>query len=381
MMCGRFQQSGRIQGAAPAQPVRTREYAPTRVLLAALFLGAAVCVGCSDTFDTKELGVISPPEVFGDTSWVQQQPVWSGFNEPSDIHVGFEPFLYVAERAAHRITMLDLSGAIVGNSAEILRPTAIAQDYRMQLLVCGEFDTTIDGRTVTYGAIFRIDLVAAGHDIATAGVQRVYWDPLNTNRRYTGIAVLHDNGYYVTRTGPNNSSPVDPDDAVMLFDKDDNLRPRVEWPGLAVDGTGLATLTQPTGIATFPRPARDFLLTQRGEKSLFRMQWITQRTTGDVTQWESYYTPARDGSIDFLRVGLFSRPEDVALDGAGNVFVVDAGLDSVFVFNSSGFLAQAFGGLSQFRSPEGIAWFDRILYIADTGNNRILRFVLSTDLQ
>lgn len=338
-------------------------------------------IRCGDTFDTKDLGTITPPEVFGDTSYVLQQPVWGGFSEPADIHVGFEPFLFIAERGANRITMLDLSGAVVGSSARILRPTAVAQDYRMQLLVCGEFDTTIGGQAVTYGAIYRLDLVAAGHDITRATVRRVFWDPLNINRRYTGIAVLYNNSYYVTRSGPNNSSPVDPDDAVMLFDRNDQLRPRVEWPGMAIDGTGLATLTQPTGIATFRRNSNDFLITQRGEKSLFRMQWITQRTTGDVTQWESYYTPARDGSIDFLRVGLFDRPEDVATDGAGNVFVIDAGRDSLFAFNSSGFISQAFGGAAQFRAPEGLAWFDRILYIADTGNNRVLRFVLSTDLR
>ncbi len=338
-------------------------------------------VRCGDTFDTRDLGATNPPDSFGDTTYVQQQPVWGGFSEPADIHVGFEPFLYVAERGANRVTMLDVSGAIVGSSGLIRRPTAIAQDYRLRLLVCGEFDTTIGGQAATYGAVYRIDLVGAGHDIARAAIRRVYWDPLNTNRRYTGVAVLRDNSYYVTRTGPNNSSPVDPDDAVMLFDRNDQLRPRVEWPGMAIDGTGLATLTQPTGIATFPRASNDFLLTQSGEKSLFRMQWITQRTTGDVTQWESYYTPARDGSIDFLRVGLFNRPEDVATDGAGNVFVVDAGLDSVFVFNASGFIAQAFGGPAQFMAPEGLAWFDRILYIADTGNNRVLRFVLSTDLR
>ncbi len=358
---------------------RTRH---TYVLDAAVVLIALLTLEhCGDTFDTRDLGATAPPDVYGDTSYVLQQPVWNGFSEPADIHAGFEPFLYVAERGANRITMLDLSGTVVGSSAPIRRPTAIAQDYRLQLLVCGEFDTTIGGQDVTYGGIYRIDLVAAGHDIARASVRRVYWDPLNINRRYTGVAVLSNNSYYVTRTGSNNNSPVDPDDAVMLFDKADQLRPRVEWPSLGIDGTGLATLTQPTAIATFPRPGTDFLMTQRGEKSLFRMQWITQRTTGDVTQWESYYTPARDGGIDFLRIGLFTRPEDVVTDGSGNVFVVDAGLDSVFAFNASGYISQAFGGPTQFRSPEGLACFDRILYVADTGNNRILRFVLSTDLR
>lgn len=354
-------------------------FRPLTVLcsLPLLLLAAA----CGDTFDTKDLGATAPPDVYGDTTYVQLQPAWTGFVEPADVHVGFEPFIFVSERGADRVTMLDLAGRIVGSSRALRHPDALAQDHRLDLLVCGEFDTTIDGRAVTFGALYRIDLVEARHGIAGAPVHRVYFDPLNPNRRYTGITVMADNSYYVTRTGPNNSSPVDPDDAVMLFDAQDGLRPRVEWPGLSVDGTGLATITRPTGITSFPRAGSDFVFTQMGDKSLFRTQWITQRTTGDVAQWESYYTPARDGNLDFLRVALFSRPEDVAVDGAGSIYVVDAVKDSVFQFDNSGFLTQAFGGPALFSGPEGLAHFDRTLYIADTRNNRILRFVLSTESQ
>lgn len=345
--------------------------------LSALLLTAA----CGDTFDTDELGATAPPDTYGDTSYVLQQPIWTGFSAPSDVHLGFEPFIYVAERDGNRITMMDLSGTSIGSSAPVDRPTAISQDHRLDLLVCGEFDTTIGGRAATFGAIYRIHMVDAGHNIASARVERVYFDPLNPDRRFTGIAVMENNTYYVTRTGPNNASLVDPDDAVMLFDTDDTPRPRVEWPGLSVDGTGLATITKPTGITTLSRPTNDFIFTQQGEKSLFRTQWITQRTSGDVTQWESFYTPARDGDLDFLRVSLFDRPEDVTVDEAGNIYVIDAGLDSLFKFNNSGFITQAFGGPEEFLRPEGVAFFDRTLYIADTGNDRILRYVLSTELE
>jgi hypothetical protein len=344
-------------------------------------LALLIVASCGDTFDTKELGATAPPDSYGDTSYVLKQPIWTGFNQPSDVHVGFEPFIYVSERGADRVTMLDLSGRIIGSSPSIRRPDALSQDHRLDLLVCGEFDTTIDGRQVTFGAIYRMELVAALHNIASVPVRRIYFDPLNQNRRYTGIAILPDNSYYVTRTGPNNISPIDPDDAIMLFGADDELRPRVQWPGLSIDGTGLATLTHPTGITTFTRAGSDFVFTQSGSKSLFRVQWITQRITGDVAQWESYYTPTRDGDLDFLRVSLFSNPEDVTTDDGGNIYVIDAARDSLFQFNPSGFLTQAFGGPTQFASPEGVAYFDRTLYIADTQNNRILRYVLSTDLR
>ncbi len=354
---------------------KTKYTFPLLIALTALLASA-----CGDTFDASDLGTTAPPDSYGDTSYVLQQPIWTGFEEPADVHLGFEPFIYVAERGAHRVTMLDVAGTVIGSSSEILRPTAISQDYRLDLLVCGEFDTTIGGRQATFGAIYRVHLVDAGHSIAGARVERVYFDALNPDRRFTGVTVLGDNSYYVTRTGPNNSSLVDPDDAVMLFNREDELRPRVEWPGLSIDGTGLATMTVPTSISTISPYSSDFLFTQKGEKSLFRAQWITQRTTGDITQWESFYSPARDGDLDLLRVSLFDRPEDITADDAGNIFVIDAGLDSLFRFTSSGFITQAFGGKEQFDEPEGVAYFDRTLYIADTGNNRILRFVLSTEL-
>ena len=45
----------------------------------------------------------------------------------------------------------------------------------------------------------------------------------------------------------------------------------------------------------------------------------------------------------------------------------------------------SFGGTglssTQFRSPSGVAYFDKILYVADAGNSRILRFKLTTDFE
>ncbi|MDZ4698359.1 MAG: hypothetical protein SH809_01530 [Rhodothermales bacterium] len=38
-------------------------------------------------------------------------------------------------------------------------------------------------------------------------------------------------------------------------------------------------------------------------------------------------------------------------------------------------------GALQFRNPNGVAYFDRVVYVADTGNNRISRFKLNTDFE
>ena len=336
---------------------------------------------CTDTFDVNEIHKPKQSQNFGDTTYVLQSPTWTGFNQPKDVHVGFEPFIYVADAGNNRIAMLDLAGNLIGYSPFIQNPNALTQDRKLNLLVCGEFDTTINGQKITFGAIFKLDLFAAQHDISKARVERVYFDLLSPNRKFVGISALADNSFYVARTGPNNASIVDPDDAIMLFTKNGIPLTRSYWPYLSVDGTGLSTLTQPTGLATFTTSSTDFIYTQKGSNSLFRTQWITYRSSGDVSGWESYFTPSRDAGTDFIQVNLFKQPEDVATDPAGNIFVIDAGKDSLYKFNRAGMLEQAFGGSSELKAPEGVAFFDKTLYIADTGNNRVLRYVLSTDVK
>jgi len=64
---------------------------------------------------------------------------------------------------------------------------------------------------------------------------------------------------------------------------------------------------------------------------------------------------------------------------------VDAGRHHLLKFNSSGMEMHSFGelgsGEKQFNRSMGVAYFDKTVYVADTGNNRILRFKLSTDIQ
>jgi hypothetical protein len=57
----------------------------------------------------------------------------------------------------------------------------------------------------------------------------------------------------------------------------------------------------------------------------------------------------------------------------------------MYKFNNAGrLLPESFGNpegsLSVFNNPKGISYFNKIIYIADTDNNRIVRYKLSTEL-
>ena len=349
--------------------------------------------GCNeDKFDLSTLPT-GGSAVVGETTYVQLNPPWLGFNQPQGVIVGNESFVYVADTENDRVVMLDLSGRIVGISQPIRRPIAIAQDRRLQLLVCAQLDTLLPGQIAptSFGALYRLDLPSAGHLIAAATPQRIFFEPSDSTRRYTGVATLYDNSYYLTRVGPKNElSRVDRDIAVLLFGKNDVLISPVTQ-NFSPDGTGLLSIHQITGIATMPTGRSvEYVFTQTETSPgaimpLYKVQWIRLITEGQTTNYVSKFYPSVDGDIDLLRINRFSRPSGVALDPSSILFVTDAALDSVFRFNARGVEQYSFGGTGsgdkQLRSPSGIAYFDKTLFVADRGNNRIVRFKLSTDLR
>jgi hypothetical protein len=323
----------------------------------------------------------------GDTVYVQQYPVWSGFNHPSAILLGNEPFIYVADTYNDRIAMLDLTGRVLGYSKTIKRPIALAEDKTLNLIVCAQFDTLLPGKSTptTFGAVYKIDMVAVSHSISDGTIRRVFYEPTDSVRRYTGVATLFDNRYYITRTGTKNEvTRVDKDIAVLLFSSTDQLVSPVS--NLIPDGTGLLSIHNLTGIATLPTGRSvEFVVSQTGDNCLYKVQWIRLVSEGQTTNYLSKFYPSVDGDIDILRINRFQSPRGVTLDPSGNLFVVDGQTDSLYRFSTRGIERYSFGGTGfgekQFREPSGVAYYDKTIYVADAGNNRIVRFKLSTDIR
>lgn len=342
-------------------------------------------ISCGEEIPLSQFPINEQPPVIGDTVYILQNPLWTGFNEPVDIYVGNEPVLYIADKGNNRIVQMDLSGAVISYSNFILHPKKIAQDRNYDLLViANKLDTIPPNILDTVDAVYRFKLRENGGVIAGVVPRMVFKSSQPTplpgdHGKLTGVATYYDNYYLVTRSGPHNSSLIDPDNAIFKIDKFDNTVPVPErLPGFEVEGQGLMSLMQISSAATFPNNNRDLIYTQIFPEAVFKVQWVVWDDVNGT--YIPKFTPEQ--MVDLLRNGLFTQPEDVTVDNLGNIYVVDAGKDSLYKFNSLGAKkSESFGGPTQFSSPMGVAFYYKTLYIADSGNDRVLRFILSTDIR
>ncbi len=351
---------------------------------------------CENKFDITQFNAnTGNTNIAGDTLYVQTGEAIAGFNHPEDIIIGKEPdpFIYVADTQNDRVVLMNRAGQILGFKS-VKKPVAITQDYRLNLIVCAEFDTLVNGAPKTYAAVYKIDLVSANHQIGQAPIKRLLPRTSDLNRpqlKYTGAAAFYDNSFYITRTGSNNTSFVDPDNSILIFHpkkfyskgEGDTLIGRV--PNIDPLSSGLVSANQISSISAFNQKNIDFIITLTGNNS-FKTQWLQYIVTPLDAKYESRFR-ASDG-VSFVKPGRFKMPEGVTIDNSGNIYVADAGLDSVFKFNAFGDELQAIGGFETtakvnpiLSEPHAVAYFDRIVYVADTGHNRIVRYILSTDLR
>jgi len=379
-------------------------------------------MGCEGFFGTKtDIDFLDVP-VFNDreVAYVPVQPVWEGFVYPTDIITGYDELIYVADSGASEIVSFDQAGNELGRF-EIPGLSAIAQDQRLNLLVTGTIDTTVGSEVFTLPAVYRLDLFDGTNyglqyaRIDTVLVHPFYFkagDPVRSNEsvRFLGIATMKDNFYYVSRTGPANLATQfgGPDDAILLFDGEDKfITPLVISTSLGnvrdyfKSPRGITTTAQPPqdGI---PNTTRDFFFTAVDEDLLLKVQRIDQEITPNGASFKLNNLTLGDTSDadGFLyEPGRFRQPVDIALAGdqTGYIFVVDASKDSLYQFNGLGFegvrpppssdetkvIRSSFGGtgigLTEFNEPRAVAYLREIVYVADAGNGRVLRFQLTTD--
>lgn len=245
------------------------------------------------------------------------------------------------------------------------------------------------------------------------------------NVEITGLTILADNSVYISRRGPQNNTNqiAAPDNTVLEFARiEENGVPTNKMTNVRQITTlnptnpSLRSAVRLSSIASFVTPPqrdrltddRSFLIAQASQAQNidFRVLWINAVETTDGLIFEqnsSLLTQDTSQANGFLyEPGKFQMPTDIAFSGDDDafIFVVDSETDSLYQFQSNGQegvnppvgadadskkIVVSFGGEGagpkQFMNPSGVAYYRTIVYVADTGNNRIARFKLTTDFE
>ena len=280
-----------------------------------------------------------------DRIWGTQGTGEGQFNDPCGVAVDHGGNVYIPDRGNHRVQTFTSNGTYItqfGSSQVTWSPRAIAVDNASTAYITNDSTNLID-RLSADGTLTRLQQELA-----------------NMTARIQGIAVDNARNLYVTDSGTNTVQRLDPNGAF------------VSLIGGSLGGSALGQFSNPGGIAVDGTGTIYVADTDNG-----RIQ-----TFGPNGTFESIF-----GGLGFPAFGPFTRPEGVAVDDANNVYVTDTGNNRVLKFDSNGTpLAQIGGsegagstrgaGVGQFNRPTGVA-IDRAgnVYVADSGNNRIHKFV------
>jgi hypothetical protein len=396
--------------------------------------------GDSTTDEIFEQGRQDPTVEVDEVAYAALLPFWTGFDNPTDVYVGYDELVYVTD--AQGVHVLDRSGREYDLIEIEGGATSVTQDRLLNLYVTARYDTVITAVdpeiTWNLAAVYKIkNANGSGPVTFTDTLIHPFMDNsrsstttkqfrLDRNRtdneelvELTSVAVLANNDIYVTRKGPRNRTgeAIAPDNTVLIYSADNDgkmintaqVRALNPTNPSFLSGISISDITTLIGPPQRENISEDlsFIITQGNPKQdiPFRTLWVNAVETIDGLEFRPNSSLlARDTSRaeSFLYSDYkFQNPTGVAFsaDARGHVFVVDSGTDSLYMFQSSGFegitpppgssgkkaINVSFGGLGngprQFNDPEGVAYFDEIVFVADKGNNRIARYKLTTDFE
>lgn len=360
------------------------------LIFGALLLAALLLWSCSDKLTLPNLPSPNYSNVL-DTSYVQISPVWTSaggiaFNGPEDIHIGYDRYLYVCDTRNDRVLKLDLDGTMIESYA-MKHPVAVTQDRGLDLLaVAGDYreitvnqDVTAD--TVWYGnSIHRRDYSAGGD------FEPVFTDSTDIDMYVfpPGIHIIvkpEFTGIEATLTPEKDYYVVDHlRDRILKFNADDGLYPRSE----VIGGEPGDVTSSPWGVYTFKIVDRYYLAYTQTPGN-YSVQILSLPAQIPI------FNDTTVGLPDVVRIHANGRKQ-IAVDEQSNYYVLLNQLSPftgynhyIMKFDRYGEYIGEFGttgsGEKQFSNPRGLAYKDGILYVADAGNNRIVRFQLATEVQ
>ncbi len=382
---------------------------------------------CEGYLGTKtDLGFIEVPNYsVRDIAYVPIQPAFSGFVYPNDICIGFDELFYIVDAATEQIVCLNESGVEQGRLS-VPGVKYVRQDLRFNLLAIGSYDTVINSVAYNLSCIYRINQLQPNGDynlqnalIINKTIHPFYFkntfSTSDAQVEFTQIAILgnlnseKNNRYYVSRSGPSeNNANQGPDDAIILFDNNDEFLSPIS----VSTSSGLYTnyFKTPSGLVSFAQPPQytagtgdDFWFTSIDEDQALQVQNIEFIETDFGADYIPNIYP-KDTSLALHSINepnRFKSPISIAMAGDASryLFVVDSEKDSLYQFTANGlegvppppasgekkYVQVSFGGEGdgpmQFNEPRAIAFWKKILYVVDAGNGRISRFKCTLDFE
>lgn len=401
----------------------------TGLILAITASSCGFLFGSKDDDTTNEIfeqGRIDPTLVPQNVGYVPVLPFFQGFMNPVDVYVGYDEMVYVVDDEG--VHVLDQKGTR-HRLIKIQGATDVVQDRRLHLYVAGRITQNVGGQDYSLPAVYHLTntSTASGpffvdtiiHPFDDVSRRQVAFRGADDEAvSFTGLTTLSDNTLYVSRTGPNNSfnTTAYPDNTILVYNANGTNIGYTN--GLNPQSSNLRSCLGVSSIAGFAAPpqrlfgvddSRDFLLCQADpDPSVeFRVLWIKEnfdpdlgsRFYGENINLLSFDTTKSNSFLyESFRFGL---PSDVyiAPDATGYIFVTDAKKDSLYQFTRQGYegvnppanastrkqIVTSFGGTGtgpfQFKEPSGVCYFRQVVYVADKGNGRICRYILSTDIE
>ena len=308
-----------------------------------------------------------------DTTYVSVGKPWEeanglSFDHPQDVHIGFDGYIYIADADNDRIVKLDQAGNFMEQYDGVKNPSSVSQDRLFRLLATG--GNTIYKKGIQDESFISIYIAPDVYDTIPIVIDSVDTFLVDTSVTiYEGIAPnpLPLSGYAEYYACDFTRSEIT---KFRFFEPSEiyNMGPAIP------KGWELGKTYYPLGIFTYLTPT-GFNLIFCQFLYYYSVQLLDGKDFSPVIPAPPY--------PDIYRAGTFGQAEDVTMDEHENIFVVDSEKNSVLKFSKNGVQILSFGtegtGEKQFQNPKGIAYADKIVYVADTGNNRILRFMLSTE--
>jgi trimeric autotransporter adhesin len=322
----------------------------------------------------------------------------SGLNGPEGVALDAAGNLYIADTFSHRVRVVSPDGAMTtfaGNGfpgvsgddgkaidASMILPTDVAVDRSGNVYIADLGNSRI--RKVTGGSISTI----AGNSGGLAPIDGL----AATDVRFsgpTGLAVDSAGAVYLAEGSIGSGSGLDGGIfKVWKVGANGKLA--------TVAGTGIRSYSGdagPASIAQFDAPA-GIAIDSRGnlyvaDSRNHRIRKVA--TDGTVTTVAGNALPGFSGDGGKATLAQLNRPTGVAIDSAGNLYIADSGNNRIRMVFPTGIIGTLAGngntaffgdGGSSLKAalnrPEGVAVdTDGAVYIADTGNHRIRKVVFA----